>query len=184
MALDERDGAMLRDREHDVFEDGADKVTAHDGLALGAAAHNRAAEVGKAAVGNDDEVGVERLLALGAVPTRQDAEHAVGERALDQVRDGGFEDVDAGGEPGVRTELLDEAAVMEGASLGVVGVWYVHRLARVKDGVAVHGDGVDVVETRAEAQGAQSGNAAGLEELADDAVGFCKGAFEEGYAER
>ena len=90
MALDERDGAVLRDRERDIFEDGADKVAAHDGLALGAAAHDRAAEVGEAAIGNDDEVGVERLLAFGAIPTRLDAEHAVGERALDQVRDGGF----------------------------------------------------------------------------------------------
>jgi hypothetical protein len=184
VALDERDGAMLRDRERDVFEDSADKVAARDGLALGAAAHDGAAEVGEAAVGNDDEISVERLLALGAVPARLDAEHAVGEWALDQVRDGPLEDVDARGGSGVRAELLDEAAVVEGAALGVVGVRDVHRVARIEDGVAVHGDGIDVVERRTEAQGTQSGNAAGLEELADDAVGFCKGALEEGYAER
>ena len=84
----------------------------------------------------------------------------------------------------MRAELLNEATVVKGASFGVVGVWYMHRLARIEDGVPVHGYGIDVVETRTEAQGAQSGNAAGLEELADDAVGFCKGTFEEGYAER
>lgn len=48
----------------------------------------------------------------------------------------------------------------------------------------MHGDGIDTVKTRAEAQGAQSRNAAGLEELTDDAVGFCEGALEEGYSKR
>lgn len=83
MALDERDGTVLRDGERDVFEDGADKVAANDGLALGVSAHDRVAEVGKAAIGNDDEVGIERHLVLSAVLACLNAEHAMRERALD-----------------------------------------------------------------------------------------------------
>ena len=182
MALDEGDGAVLRDGERDVFEDGADKVAAHDGLALGAAAHDRAAEVGEAAVGNDDEVSVERLLVLGAT-AGLDAKHAMCERALDQVCNGSFEDVDARGGLGVGAELLDEAAMVEGAALGWGGIRNVHRLACVEDSVSVHRDGVDTVKTRAEAQGAQSRDAAGLKKLTNDAVGFCEGALEECYSE-
>lgn len=56
-------------------------------------------------------------------------------------------------------------------------------LAGINDSVAVYWYSVDVVEAPGEVEVFESEDAAGLEELADDAVGFGEGAFEEGDAE-
>ena len=42
----------------------------------------------------------------------------------------------------------------------------------------MYGDCVNAIEARAEAEGAQRGDAAWLEELPDDTVGLGEGAFE------
>ena len=152
-------------------------------------AHDGTPEIRKAPIRNDDEVGEKGLfLALGAAPCggrtrRADAEHAPRELALYELVDGGLYDVDTCRALGTVSEGHYEATVVETAALVAVGVGNVHDLAGVDDAVAVLGDGIDAVETRPEAEFLERGDACGLEELADDAVGFCEGALEEGDAE-
>jgi len=67
-----------------------------------------------------------------------------------EIRYGCFEEVDAGGRPGVCPELLHEAAMVERAALGTGGVRDMHGLSGIEDCIAVHGDRIDVVETSAE----------------------------------
>jgi len=145
--------------------------------------HDRAAKVGEATIGDDDEFGAKRLLLFRAIPTRAYPNHAARERAFDQIRYGCFDEVDAGGSFGVYAEVLHESAVVERAALGTGGVWDMYGLSGVEDCVAVYGDSIDVVETGAETERAQCCNAAWLKKLADNAVWLGEGAFEEGYAE-
>jgi hypothetical protein len=163
VALYKRHCAMLRDRKRDVFQDSADKIASYDrALAERATVHDRAAKVGEAAVCDDDEIGKIRLLMVLAGPARAHTEHAARERALDQVRHRRLEEVDAWRDPGTGTEVLDKAAVVEGAAISVGGVRYVYGLFCVKDGVAVYGDCIDAIEARTEAEGAQRSDAAWL----------------------
>ena len=76
-----------------------------------------------------------------AFPARAHPNHAPRERAFDQICRGCFDNVDAGGRLGVCTELLHEAAVVEGAASGAGGVWYKHGFSGIKDCIAVHGTG-------------------------------------------
>ena len=148
MALYERHRAMLRDRERDVFQDGPDKVSAHDReFCERAIRHDRIAKVREAPVSNDDEASTERLLVLGAAPARAHADDAAGERALDQLRCSRLDEVDAWRGPRARAELLHEAAVVEGAAFCAIWVRDVHGRSCVQDCVAVHGDGVNAVQT-------------------------------------
>ncbi|SRR6266851_162694 len=123
---------VLRDRERDVLQHSTNKIAAdHCALVKYATVHDRATKVGEAAIGNDDEVGEKCLLGLRAVPASLHAEHAPRERTLDQVRHRRLEEVDARRGSGVCAEVLDEAAVVEGAAFGVGGVRDVHGLSRV-----------------------------------------------------
>ena len=123
---------VLRDRERDVLQHSTDKIAAHNcALAERVTVHDHATKVGEAAIGNDDQVGEKRLLHLRAFPASLHAEHAPRERTLDQVRHRRLEEVDARCSPGVRAEVLDEAAVVERAAFGTGGVRDVHGLSRV-----------------------------------------------------
>ncbi len=175
---------MLRDRKRDVFQNGSDEIAAHDGaFPERVAVHDRATKIGEAAIGDDDEVGEKHLLVLCAGPARTHTQHPARQGALDQIRHRRLEQVDARRGLGACAEVLDEATVVEGAAFGAAGIWDVHGLFGVEDRVTVDGDRVDAIEARAEAERAQRGNAARLEELADDAVWLCEGSLEEGDAE-
>ena len=132
MTLYECHSTKLRDRERDILQHSTNKIAAHHcALAERATIHDRATKVGETPMGNDDEVGEKRLLGLRVVPTSLHAEHAPCERTLDQIRHRRHEEVDARRSPGVCAEVLDEAAVVEGAAFGAGGVRDVHGLSRV-----------------------------------------------------
>lgn len=184
MTLYECHSAMLRDRKRDVFQNGSDEIAAHDrAFRERVAVQDGATKIGEAAVGDDDEVGEEDLLVLRSGPARAHAQHSLRQRALDQIRHRRLEQVDARRDLGACAEVLDEATVVEGATFGSARIGDVHCPFGVEDRVTVDGDRVDAFEARAEAEGAQRGYAAWLEELADDAVWFCEGSLEEGDAE-
>ena len=184
MTLNECHSAMLRDRKRDVFQNGSKKIAAHDcALLKRIVVQDRTTKIGEAAIGDDDEVREKHLLVLCAGPARAHAQHPARQGTLDQICHRCLDKVDARGGLGACAEVLDEAAVVEGAAFGTARVWDVYGLSVVEDCVAVDGDRVDAFEARAEAERAQRGDAARLEELADDAVWFCEGSLEEGDAE-
>ena len=184
IALDEHDRTVLRYGELCILEHQPHEV-ALDLWLQPRPTHDLAPEVAEAPVRDDGEVRKERLLLdrVLVLARRARAEDAPAEGALDELGDGGLDDLDAGRGEGLGAEGLDEAAVVEGAALVAVGVGDVHGLAVEHDAVAVGRDGVDAVDAGLEAELFEGHDAARLEELADDAVGLSEGAFEEAYAE-
>ena len=148
MTLHESHGTMLRYRKRNVFEHSPNKVASHyRALTEGATLHDRAAKVGEAAVGDNNEVGEKRFLLFLAFSARAHPNHAVRERAFDQICHRCFDNLDAGGSLGVCAEVLHEAAMVERTALSAGGVWYMHGFAGVEDCVAVHRDSIDVIKT-------------------------------------
>lgn len=152
-------------------------------------AEHRGAEVGEAAVGNDNKAcGKLKRLLGGAVPLarRADAHHPpLPARVLQQFCHARLEHVHARRLLRLVPEVDDEAAVMEAAALLAARVGDVYGTAdtRLDDAVAPRGDGIDAGEGLGEVQALEGADAPGLQELADDAVGFGEGAFEEEDAE-
>ena len=195
VGLAEDDVPVVRRGKVGVLEDEADKVRARrrDDVRR----EERAAELAHAPVGDDGELGavVERLgrVVVGArlAGRRLDADDGAG-LVLEELVDGRLDEGDALRALGLATQVLDEEAVVEAAALllAVGAVAPAHRLGllRVRDGddlvapedlVALARDGVDALDRVVDAELLQCEDAAGLEELADDAVGLGQVALEE-----
>jgi len=158
------------------------------GLDLGGVRVVLLAELGGVAVGDDGEVAEVGVL-LRAIGDALDAQDFVGLRGGDEGGRGGLDDGDMGLGHGGGAQLHDEAAVVKGAALGRgrrgavgLGVGDGHLLAVEDDIVAGDGDGVDVLETVAEAELLEGADAAGLQQLADDAVGLLERALQQQHA--
>ena len=117
-----------------------------------------------------------------------DAHHLVRIRAGDEIRALGLNNRDIGTLLCRLTKLHHESPMVKRAALwhfrrrGLSRVRDFHRVSEICDVVALDGDRIDILQTVAQAQFVQRVHASRLQELADDAVRFFHGCFEEEHA--